>query len=145
MALLGYNGLISKLIPIMGFTTLKTSFINTHMVVCQVTKEADMPHWYIDKKRDKKQFLHMHNSIFLFNWNKFYSGVKINIIFSRKIAAKVTKGQILDGSISNSIETRPDHLGHPGHILSGSSGSDPVYRLSGFDPDWIMSETKLLV
>ena len=27
--------------------------------------------------------------------------------------------------------------GHPGHIFSGSSGSDPVYNLSGSDPDWI--------
>ena len=27
--------------------------------------------------------------------------------------------------------------GHPGHIFSGSSGSDPVYKLSGSDPDWI--------
>ena len=35
--------------------------------------------------------------------------------------------------------------GQPGHIFSGSSGSDPVYRLSGSDPDWIMRETKLLV
>ena len=25
--------------------------------------------------------------------------------------------------------------GHPGHILSGSSGSDPLYKLSGSDPD----------
>ena len=30
-----------------------------------------------------------------------------------------------------SVETGP---GHPGHIFSGS---DPVYRLSGSDPDWI--------
>ena len=27
--------------------------------------------------------------------------------------------------------------GEPGHIFSGSSESDPVYKLSGSDPDWI--------
>ena len=26
-------------------------------------------------------------------------------------------------------------LGHPGHILSGSSGSDRVYKISGSDLD----------
>ena len=26
-------------------------------------------------------------------------------------------------------------LGHPSHVLSGSSGSDPVYKISGSDPD----------
>ena len=25
--------------------------------------------------------------------------------------------------------------GHPGHIFSGSSGSDPLYKISGSDPD----------
>ena len=34
--------------------------------------------------------------------------------------------------IHNSVETGS---GHPGHIFSGSSGSDPVYNLSGSDPD----------
>ena len=34
-----------------------------------------------------------------------------------------------------SVETG---LGQPGHVLSGSSGSVPVYNLSGFDLDWIM-------
>ena len=33
-----------------------------------------------------------------------------------------------------SIETES---GHPGHIFSGSSGSDPVCKLSGPDLDWI--------
>ena len=36
--------------------------------------------------------------------------------------------------VYNSVETGS---GHPGHIFSGSSGSDPVYNLSGSDPDWI--------
>ena len=26
-------------------------------------------------------------------------------------------------------------LGHPGHILSGSSGYDPLYKISGSDLD----------
>ena len=29
--------------------------------------------------------------------------------------------------------------GHPGHIFSGSSGSDPVYKLSGSDPVYKLS------
>ena len=33
------------------------------------------------------------------------------------------------------VETGSGHLGHPGHILSGSSVSDPLYKLSGSDPD----------
>ena len=39
-----------------------------------------------------------------------------------------------------SVETRSGHPGNPGqpgHIFSGSSGSDPVYKLSGSDLDWI--------
>ena len=36
--------------------------------------------------------------------------------------------------LDNSVETGS---GHPGHIFSGSSGSDPVYNLSGSDPDWV--------
>ena len=36
--------------------------------------------------------------------------------------------------LQGSVETGS---GHPGHIFSGSSGSDPVYNLSGSDPDWI--------
>ena len=36
------------------------------------------------------------------------------------------------------VETGLGHLGHSGHlghILSGSSGSDLLYKLSGSDPD----------
>ena len=36
--------------------------------------------------------------------------------------------------IGASVETGSGHPGHPGHIFSGS---DPVYNLSGSDPDWI--------
>ena len=36
-----------------------------------------------------------------------------------------------------SVETGSGHPGHPGHIFSWSYGSDPVYNLSGSDPDWI--------
>ena len=50
----------------------------------------------------------------------------------------VTVSTSLDGTyvegVSISVETGS---GHPGHIFSGSSGSDPVYNLSGSDPDWI--------
>ena len=30
--------------------------------------------------------------------------------------------------------------GHPGHVLARSSGSDPLYKISGSDPDWIMCD-----
>ena len=33
------------------------------------------------------------------------------------------------------VETGSGHPGHPGHIFSGSSGSDPLYKISGSDPD----------
>ena len=32
--------------------------------------------------------------------------------------------------------------GHPDHILSGSSGSDPVYKLSGSDPDSTLNHVR---
>ena len=33
------------------------------------------------------------------------------------------------------VETGSGHPGYPGHILSGSSGSNQLYILSGSDPD----------
>ena len=36
----------------------------------------------------------------------------------------------------------PGHPGHPGHILSGSSGSDPLYKLSGSDPDSTLNHVR---
>ena len=39
------------------------------------------------------------------------------------------------GYTCNRVETGLGHLGHPGHILSGSSGSDPLYKISRSDPD----------
>ena len=47
-------------------------------------------------------------------------------------------------AIAIRVETGLDHSvypGQPGHvnILSGSSGFDPVYIISGFDPiDWLI-------
>ena len=29
------------------------------------------------------------------------------------------------------VEAGSGHLGHPGHIFAGSSGSDPLYKISG--------------
>ena len=40
------------------------------------------------------------------------------------------------------VETGSGHPGHPGHILSGSSGSDPVYKLSGSDPDSTLNHVR---
>ena len=40
---------------------------------------------------------------------------------------------------SKSMETRVEtRSGHPGHILSRSSGPDPLYKISGSDPDSTM-------
>ena len=36
------------------------------------------------------------------------------------------------------VETGSGHPGQPGHVLSGSSGSDPVYKISGSDPDSLL-------
>ena len=41
---------------------------------------------------------------------------------------------IIRSEVEHSVETGS---GHPGHIFSGSSGSDLVYNLSASDPDWI--------
>ena len=43
----------------------------------------------------------------------------------------------MQGLILVSVETGSGLPGQPGHIFSGSSGSDSVYKLSGSDPDWI--------
>ena len=37
--------------------------------------------------------------------------------------------------VFNRVETRSGHLDQPGHVLSGLSGSDPVYKISRSDPD----------
>ena len=34
--------------------------------------------------------------------------------------------------VGGRVETRSGHPGHPGHIFSGS---DPLYKVSGSDPD----------
>ena len=33
------------------------------------------------------------------------------------------------------VETRSGYPGQLSQVLSGSSGSDPVYKISGFEPD----------
>ena len=43
----------------------------------------------------------------------------------------------ISAKIEDSVETGS---GQPGHIFSGSSRSDPVYKLSGSYPDWITCE-----
>ena len=40
-------------------------------------------------------------------------------------------------SIHVRVETGSGHPGQPGHVFAGSSGSDPLYKISGSDPDWI--------
>ena len=44
--------------------------------------------------------------------------------------------------VANRVETGSGHPGHPGHILSGSSGSDPVYKLSGSDLDSTLNHVR---
>ena len=57
------------------------------------------------------------------NWKKSSSSMETDIILTGFKAAE------------NRVETRSGHPGHPGHIFSGSSGSDPLYKISGSDPD----------
>ena len=33
----------------------------------------------------------------------------------------------------------PGYPGQPGHVLSRSSGSDPLYKISGCDPDSVLN------
>ena len=50
----------------------------------------------------------------------------------------ISKAPLIIGSFLNlfCISTRiKTGLDHPGCILSGSSGSNPVYKITGFDPD----------
>ena len=45
---------------------------------------------------------------------------------------------MLQNLVYNRVETGLGHLGylgHPGHVFAGSSGSDPLYKISGSDPD----------
>ena len=47
-----------------------------------------------------------------------------------------------DYIVSTRVETRSGHLGYPGqpgHVLSWSSRSDPVYEISGSDLDSILN------
>ena len=44
--------------------------------------------------------------------------------------------------VANRVETgsgHPGYPGQPGHVLSRSSRSDPVYKISGYDPDYEMN------
>ena len=49
--------------------------------------------------------------------------------YNKKVTATVSYIRVETGS------GHPGHPGHPGHIFSGSSGSDPLYKISGSDPD----------
>ena len=42
---------------------------------------------------------------------------------------------ILNNYMRTKVEIRLGHLGYLDHILSGSSGSNPLYKISGSDPD----------
>ena len=59
------------------------------------------------------------------------------VLFIRTQSKTGITQNILYTYICVSVETGSGHPGQPGHIFSGSSGSDPVYKLSGSDPDWI--------
>ena len=55
-------------------------------------------------------------------------------------ASLLITASLKDLIIKQSVCARPSvetGSGQPGHIFSGSSRSDPVYKLSGSDPDWI--------
>ena len=40
------------------------------------------------------------------------------------------------GAVQPSVATGSGHPDHPGHILPGSTGSDPLYKISESDPDF---------
>ena len=44
--------------------------------------------------------------------------------------------------INTRVETRLGYSGQPGRVLSGSSGSDLVYTISGSDPDFVLNHMK---
>ena len=45
--------------------------------------------------------------------------------------------RLIQPLLKNWVETiaRSGHSCHPSHVLCGSSGSDPIHKTSGFDPD----------
>ena len=81
------------------------------------------------------------------NWKiNQYNSFIIVVTYNKGILYKEVTSILLhhkETHVACSVETgsghpgHPGHPGQPGHIFSGSSGSDPVYKLSGSDPDWI--------
>ena len=49
-------------------------------------------------------------------------------------------------SVQSRVETGLDYLGnpgHPGHVFSGSSGSDPLYKISRSDQDSALDHLRI--
>ena len=58
--------------------------------------------------------------------------------YKRKFYSVIPSFNVSLGYVPIRVETglgHPDYPGQPGHVLSGSSGSDTVYEISGSDPD----------
>jgi len=54
---------------------------------------------------------------------------------------KFSQSTVLMIAVGSSIATgsgHPGYLGHLGHFFYGSSGSDPLYKISGSDPDFAL-------
>ena len=75
-----------------------------------------------------RMYIHTHTNIIK----------RLSKIGSKSCLSVYCKSGVYSMYVHSRVETgsgHPGHLGHPGHILSGSSGSDPLYKISGSDPD----------
>ena len=86
--------------------------------------------------------IHWHDTLVNIIYSALSQDLRPGDIFIRTVNMVILHNYF---DVSISVETGSGHPGQPGHIFSGSSGSDPVYKLSGSDPDWITWETKLIV
>ena len=71
-----------------------------------------------------------------YNIIKGYKVIYTNLINWLELAlyVNVLVTKLFNSSYSR-VETGSGHPGQLGHVLSGSSGSDPIYKISGSDPD----------
>ena len=73
--------------------------------------------WLIGTVKYKSIYIHSHACVYTYIYNKYVY-------------------------VSDWVESGfsfPGQIGHLGHVLHGSSGSGPDYRISGIDPDSLMN------
>ena len=76
--------------------------------------------------------LELDNSIELGQVKRYIITVNVRISLSDRVT------NLLTNMVYVRVETGSGHPGQPGHILSRSSGSDPFYKISGSDLDYIL-------